>query len=437
MPYPTTASAFKTRYPGYKTYLQTPLQEARDPASSWTYAHAADLGALQCKVRIRAPEQLNNYLDAVQRQFGENQQLCREIRAFANGAELCIPIDKFCHLTPALASPYGMLSLAIQNAPSLTIDDRRQLSTRYRAPVAREGYVHDMSGIYFGSSDPISSEQEIPEDSFELRTDQSGKQELPVQLYTLSWLIHVDALLNAGLPNANLERPQFTTVSRRFVVDSPGAQLKAEVRDDCGAVWRGPDLNGRMATLYLPSVLSIEAKSGIKDCFPQWVAELVGQFTETAAFAKMDYDDPESIEQLTEDQRTKFVLSVQGLHFQWVWAIFSVPWIMAFLGPKSKLVSRSRIVGGSPEHEHEPELPGPGQKQGSDSESEDDDAMSGIEVEEDEFPFLKVYCSETQLFTEPPARFNTLTSAQACLKFSIDHRVHLGQAMVNPPQVTP
>lgn len=430
MQYPTSVASFNARYPEVGTTLYTPLALSTDPASKWTYDHCADVLAIRIVTTLDAPPELMPFHNAIQRRFQENTALFNEIMSYGLGDEICISPDEIFKRTPLLSLEYASLAIAIENAPQIVPDDQRAQSTRSRVPVAREGFVHDMTMVDFGTSDPISSEYEIPDDTYTLGKDDSGKQELPVQVCGVNWLMGVNAKYNAAIPDVLQRRPQFTTISRRIKFYIPGAELRSESRDDCGAVWRGPDPNARnhrMTTLYMPTVVSIEAKSRKKDAYAQWVAELVAQMKETGGYAKVDFNDRASISKLTEAQRTKFVLSMQGVYWQWVWTTFSVEWIEAMLGSDSPFGKRPRI--GDPAPESEPELPGSIQDDDS-QEQFDEDAMSGVELDHFPLPYLKVKCAREFLFTDPKDRLDMLVYAEANLQFAINNEVESGQAYI-------
>lgn len=239
--------------------------------------------------RLHYPTRVEALRPVIQRRFRENVKLYDEITAYSQRDELCRSPEELYARTPMLVTPYNLLSITIENPPQITPDTQRDPSTRSRAPVPRAGFVQDMSKVDFGSSDPISSEHEIPDETYTDRIDHGGKQEQPVHFYGLMWLMEVDTRYKANIQGVSQRRPQFTSISRRILIYIPGAELRSESRDDCGAVWRGPDPNApnhRMTTLYKPTVFSIEAKSREKDAFPQWVAELIGEVKETIGFGK-------------------------------------------------------------------------------------------------------------------------------------------------------
>lgn len=423
MEYPMTIASLRARYPDLETTLYTSHAASNLPASMWTHDHCADIFAIRNVTAQDAPQELVTYLHETQRRFRANRMLFEETTAYSQGDEICIPNYDIAPRTPLLTVPYLCLSFAIENPPQITPVHQRAHSTRDRAPVARPGYVQDMSMVDFGTSDPISSEHEIPDETYTVRQDESGKQEMPIQFYGLAWLLSIGAhyrVGNAG-PSLCLE---YVSKSRRMAIDIPGAQLTSEARDDGGAVWRCPDPNtpnGRMTSPYKSNVLSVEAKSNPKDAFAQWAAELVGQMLEVVGYSKMDCNDPVSIANLTDAQRTKFVLSIQGVEWRWVWATFSVEWIEEFLGSNSLLGKRARLGDSASESGSEPELPGP---------IDDQDVMSGVEQEETYLPHLKINCSRLLLFTVPAQRFGMLVSSLAALQFAIDNDVEAGQAFI-------
>lgn len=96
-------------------------------------------------------------------------------------------------------------------------------------------------------------------------------------------------------------------IQRHFITSIPGVGQYTVSRDDRRIAWRGNDINGKRTTLYFPRICSMEFKKAPTDYFPQVAAQLEGLFLETALFAAMDFDEPESINRLTEQERTMYV----------------------------------------------------------------------------------------------------------------------------------
>lgn len=250
-----------------------------------------------------------------------------------------------------------------------------------------------------------------------------------------------DIVLNEWRARVDDSRPEFTPIQRHFLSNIPGAVQYTVSRDDGGIAWRGNDVNGKRTTLYLPRVCSMEFKKAPIDCFPQIAAQLEGLFLETALYAAMDFNDPDSINLLTDKQRTMYVYNQQGVNVKWYWATFTVDWIMMFLGDLSRVGRRERMA--EDPSQPEPELPIDSPTESRDPGRDEDDAMSDVQQdpasdsEEDYEPeplddaFLKIYYTRSLVFTEPKGRFKTIVNSQTCMKLAAANRVMFRQALIS------
>lgn len=223
MEYPTTISSLRARYPDLETTLYTSHAASTLSASMWTHDHCADIFAIRNATSRNEPQELVIYLHEIQRRYRNNRQLFEETIAYSQGTEMCISSNDILSLTPMLGLLYIFLAFALESHPQLTPVEQRARSTRDRPPVARPEFVQDMAMVDFGTSDPISSEYEILDDTYTVREDESGKQELPIQFYGLAWLIGIGALYNQGKADVSAQRPEFTTRSRRIPFSILGA----------------------------------------------------------------------------------------------------------------------------------------------------------------------------------------------------------------------
>lgn len=301
-----------------------------------------------------------------------------------------------------------------------------------------------------GTSDPVFSDQSAHE-PFSLWHEEVGTQELTLQIATMGFFMTSDIMLNEWRANVGDERPEFTPFQRNFVTSIPGAGQYTVSRDDGGMAWRGKDINGKRTTLYFPRICSMEFKKAPTDCFPQVAAQLEGLFLETALFAAMDFDDPESINLLTEKERTMYVYNQQGVNVRWYWATFTEDWIRTFLGNLSPAGRRERITEEPSQQEQELPSHSDEDSQGPGPGSDEDRAMVDVqqdpqsdsevdyELEELDAAFLRIYCTRPLVFTQPDDRFETIVNSQICLKFAEVKRVMSRQAVIplTPPPASP
>lgn len=190
----------------------------------------------------------------------------------------------------------------------------------------------------------------------------------------------------------------------------------------------------------------MEFKKGPTACVPQVAAQLEGMFLETALYAAIDFDDPESINRLPDQERTMYVYNQHVVIVRWYWATFTEDWIRTLLGNQSLAGSRERMT--EEPSQQEQELPAHSDEDSQDHSSDEDRAMVDVpqdpksdsdvdyEWEEPHDPFLRIYCTRPLVFTEPDDRFKTMVNSQICLKFAEVKRVMFRQAVIpltSPP----
>lgn len=161
MRYPRTPSQFKSRYPEFRTNLYTLASEANYSGSNLTDRHSADKLHLCIETNYDSPRYLDEFTDGIADELNAVPRLTDQITAFRQGAELRIAPQEIRRFAPDFAVPYNQLAIAIEEPPSVSVEEGRRPGSRHRVQVIREGYVTgpEVTMLDFGTSDPVVSDQ--------------------------------------------------------------------------------------------------------------------------------------------------------------------------------------------------------------------------------------------------------------------------------------
>lgn len=435
MSYPSTKKEFDQRFPDWQVCWFVPQSKFNVPGSEWTEEHCADLRVIEELQEEGSPiPQLQNYARDAIREVRENETLQTYLKTLSSVKQLRVPPEQLAMEAGPFMAFYSLLAIVIERIPTQVIGSYDVLGTRNSGRVVnpdfRTGSELTTSSSFnepMGEAGDGLFESSSQDTACSDEDKESIKSETATQNMAIAFLMTTltSCRLNNWDPTKRM-RPEFSPVTRRCNVSLAKTGFEYVSVDDGGVDIRGYGVNGRWTTLSYPRSACIECKRHVIDALPQHVAEMVGMIVEKLSFAGVNPEDESSIAKLTDEQRTVFVVSVQGKMLEVRGATFSVAWLHETLGRQQDYPSSppEHIIFSS--------------GHGSEDSTANDDAMAidthseqpdEAEVGNKTDGFLQVYTGITHDLLTAEGRIAAATDIKALVDFIEDNSIEPNEAM--------